>query len=467
MENRFGIKDLFLFVLLVVLIVVVALAMKQYDRQWRIMQQLQTSARDQTRELAGIRRAVEENTGALEELARSGISVGGTTLPSTRATVPVAELGDVFADVKAAQAKPDYALGDWLVDNFGTTVNKLTPLVSTDVYASIVGNRVQESLATRDPNTLKYVPLLARSWDVSPDGLVITFRLRKGVTFSDGHPFTADDVVYSYELIMDPKVDAPRARAYYEKIASVTKADDHTVTFTFKEPYFESFGLAGEMGITPRHFYSKFTPEQFNQHPGLLMGTGPYMLRDPESWRPGQQVEVIRNERYWGEPGPFEKIVYLQVEEDAAEMTMFRNGELDVYSPPPEQYRLMSKDPEVLKVARVFEYDSPLSGYSYIAWNQVSGGKPGRFADKRVRQAMAMLVDRQRVADEIFLGLAYPGNGPFAKVSPQNDPDVQPLPFDVERAKALLREAGFEDRDRDGVIEGADGVPFRFKLTYS
>lgn len=472
MENRFGVKDAFLFLLIVVLIVSVWLAMKQYDRQHMVLQALQNNAQDQTRELARIRRTLEDNASVLEQMGSGGFAApttagGGATTRAAEIREATASQGDPFAAIKEAQKSPDYALGDWLVNNFGTTVNRLTPLVAGDLYSVIVQNRIFETLAYRHPDTLKFVPLLAKGWQVSADGLTITFQLRRGVTFSDGAPLTADDVVFSFQWAMNPKVNAPRVRAYLAKIKSVEKTGDHEVVFRFTEPYFESFALAGEMFILPKHFYGKFGEEQFNQAPGLLLGSGPYRMRDPENWRPGQQIELVRNERYWGEPGPFNKLVYLEVQEDAAELTMFQNGELDIYGvPDPAEYLKLLKNPAIARRAQNYETESLLSGYSFIAWNQVKGGKPTRWADKRVRQAMTLLTDRERICKEIFQGFAQPQGGPFARLSPASDPGVRPTPFDPERGKALLREAGFEDRDGDGVIEGPDRQPFRFQLTF-
>ncbi len=466
MENRFGVKDFFLMVMLAAVIVLLIAAMKQYDRQWAILHDLQNNAQDQTRELAQIRRAVQSSAESMDRLAAGGFSPrpGAASSPST---APASNLPDLFADLKKAKADPAFAMGDWFVDNFGTSVNRLTPLVSTDVYASVVQNRVQETLLTRDVHTLDYVPVLATGWQISDDGLTITFQLRTGVTFSDGQPFSADDVVFTYDWIMNPKVDAPRDRAYLEKIASVTKNGDYEVTFKFKEPYYEALALAGGLNVMPRHFYTRFTEEQFNQAPGLLLGTGPYKLRDPERWRPGDQIELIRNERYWGEPDPFDRLIYLQVQEEAAENTMYRNGELDRFAVnQPEQYVRLLKDPSITERSTNWEYESVLSGYSYIAWNEKLGGKPTRFTDKRVRQAMTYLTDRQRICQEIYLGYASPCVGPFARLSPQNDPSVEAYPYDPAKAKELLKAAGFEDRNNDGVIEGADGEPFRFKFTY-
>src|SRR5262249_8977822 len=111
------------------------------------------------------------------------------------------------------------------------------------------------------------------------------------------------------------------------------------------------------------------------------------------------------------------------------------------------------------------EFESPMNGYYFIAWNQKLGGKPTRFADPRVRKAMTMLTDRDRINNEVYLGFATTISGPFVAGSPQSDPSIKPLPYDPEGAKALLAQAGYKD-DGSGTLKGPDGEPFTVKLTY-
>jgi peptide/nickel transport system substrate-binding protein len=453
MENRFGFRDLLISFLLVLLIAVVALGMKQLDRQWVLIQSMLDQGREQTELLARIQRTLAE-----------GVPTAAATTQSTSATQY--PKGDAFEYLKEAENKPDFARGDWLISNFGTKLPKITPLISTDEYGAILQARVIESLNFRDPTTLEYRPQLATDWQISDDGLTLTFELRHGVTFSDGEPFTADDVVYSYNLVMNPKIDAPRIRAYFDKIKSVEKDGDFKVIFKMTEPYFEALDLCGGINVLPKHFYSKYSDEEINTNPGLLMGTGPYKMGDPAGWRPGQKVEVFRNETYWGEPPTFNRIVYLEVEEEAAEETMFGNGELDIFGPEPEQYIRLVHDPRTTAHANHLEYNNLLAGYSFIAWNEKRGGKPTLWADPRLRKAMTLLTDRQRIAKEIYLGYATVVSGPFDPNSPQADPSIKPLPYDPDAAKKLLADAGYADRNGSGVLQGPDGQPLRIKLSY-
>lgn len=454
MENRFGFKDLLLLSVLVVLIVVVLLAMRQFDRQWDDVKALKESAATHTSELADIQRK-------LARLRLTAATSGPVVNDDEDGNVPAA-----FARIAAAKKLDGYTMGDWFVDSIGNT-DKLTPLTSTDVYAADVQSKVLESLATRDPVTLKWIPLLAESFEQNPKDLTISFKIRRGIVFSDGKPMTADDVVFTFDWIMNPKIDAPRERAYYDKVESVKKVNDFEVVFKFKEPYFKWMELAGGMSILPKHFYSRFKPEEFNDKPGLLMGTGQYRLEDPANWSPGKPIQLLRNERYWGLAAGFDRIMYRNLDSSLAKIAAFKNGEIDgLFMLQTDEYQALLKDKEVADRSQHFDYTTPTAGYRYVAWNQKRDGKTTRFADKRVRQAMTLLSNRERMVTDLLDGLGQEITGPFPPSSDQHDPNLKPWPYDVDRAKQLLADAGFADRNGDKVIEGPDGTPFAFKLTY-
>lgn len=452
MENRFGFRDFLLCALLTALLVSVWLAMKQYDRQWD--------------ELHGIRQTLNEQNVELKRLNQrlaSGVQLAGN------GQNPADAAGDPsFTRREAAHAMPGYAEGDWLVDAFGADVGKLTPLVASDAYQSTLEGYVLDSLAERDPETLEWKPMVARMWDVSPDGLTIRFELRDDVRFSDGSPLTAADVVFTYQWIMNPKVAAVRTRSYYEKITQVEQQGDYAVVFHLSEPYFKGFEVCAGLAILSKQYYSQFSEEQFNELPGLLFGSGPYRLPgNPQDWQPGEgKVELVRNDRYWGVKPALERLVFRIITDDTARLVAFRNGETDRYSPTPENYLALKDDQQLRQDKEMYEYETITGGYRYIAWNQQRAGKPTRFADRRVRQALTLLTNRKQMCQTLMVGLATPNSGPFHRLSKQANPDIQPWPYDPDAARKLLKEAGFEDRNGDGVIESADGVPFQFKLIY-
>lgn len=460
MEKRFTFKDFFLFAFLALLFITLLLSMYMVDRQWGEMAGMQRTMNEQAEDLRALRGAINR----LESRLDRG------TLVSEGGTAGQAEAGSLaFERAQAATRQPDFARGDWLVDSFGTGLKTITPLVSSDAYASQVQSYVQESLLTRDPDSLEWVGMIARDWQVSDDGLSFTFQLREGVKFSDGEPLDADDVVFTFEFIQNPAIAAPRERAIYDKIESVSASGPHEVVFKFKEPYFNSLALAGGMAIMPRHFYEPYLdePETFNQSKGLLLGSGPYRLADPKGWTPDQGlVELQRNPRYWGLQPSFDRVMWKVIQNDAARLTTFRNGDIDTYNARPREYQTLLDDKSLMSRSQRFEYMNPTAGYSYIGWNQQRNGKPTRFADERVRQAMTYLTDRQRIIDEIMLGYAEVAISPFNPRSDQHDPALEARQFNLDKARQLLGEAGYRDRDDDGMLEGPNGEPFEFELVF-
>ncbi|MCW9058990.1 MAG: peptide-binding protein [Gammaproteobacteria bacterium] len=460
MERRFTARDLTLVLGLAFLALLLILLMYQVDRQWNRMSEMQRALQEQAEDLRRVRVSMQGLERRVQE--------GGLT---TSASAPRAgEVPEAFRRAQAATEQADYAQGDWLVRAFGTGLSTITPLVSSDAYASEVQSYVLESLLSRDPDTLEWQGLIARDWSISEDGLTITFRMRPDVTFSDGVPMTAEDVVFSFDFIMNEAIAAPRARAYMEKLEKVEALGEHEVAFTFAEPYFNSLSLAGGMAIMPRHFYAHYleTPEVFNQSRGLLLGSGPYRLANPETWTPDQGlVELERNPRYWGPVDPsFNRVLWKVIENDSARLTTFRNGEIDVYAARPREYQQLLDDEQLRERTRNYEYMSPTAGYVYIGWNQERDGKPTRFADRRVRQAMSHLTDIDRIIEEIMLGYAEPAVSPFNPRSEQHDPSLSPYLFDMQRAIALLGEAGYTERNREGILVDADGKPFEFSLVF-
>ena len=460
MQRKFTSRDIVQFSLLTGILVMILVAMYMVDRQWLRMTEMQAVMAEQSKDMRSLRSLVR----TLDQRLRDGV-IAHNEASSKPNILPAFER----AHNAAQQANHDE--GDWLLRSFGNSIKTLTPLVSKDVYASNVQNYVIETLLSRDPQTLEYHGLLAESWQVSDDGLTYNFKLRQDVNFSDGEPFDADDVVFSYEFIMNERVDAPQLRAYYNKIISVEASHKYEVVFTFSEPYFNSLNLVGALPILPEHFYRPYSedPEAFNQSKGLLLGTGPYRLTDPINWTPDVgSIELERNPRYWGPVSPsFDRIIWKVIQNDSARLTTFRNGDIDSYEvSQPREYKELLQDTDFVARNHKFEYMSPIASYSYIGWNQELNGEPTRFADKRVRQALTYLTNRAGIVEEIMLGYAEIAISPFSPGSKQHDLNLKPRPYDLDKAIELLKQAGYEDRDKDGVIEDANGEAFEFELTF-
>jgi peptide/nickel transport system substrate-binding protein len=349
-----------------------------------------------------------------------------------------------------------------LVWHLGAEPDVLNPLTSTDAYASRIESFVYDSLIERDNQTLEWKPKMAERWEVSPDKLRLTFFLRPGIRWQDGRPVTAEDVVYSYERIMDPKVDAPHLRVYYQDIEKVEKLDDLTVRFTYKKPYFLALEFCGGISIVPKHLFED--GNDFNKHPlnRAPVGNGPYKF---VAWETGKKIVLERNEGYWGlDVGPeiaktpdIKKISFEIVAEDTVALQILKKGELDFAGLRPIQWVRQTETPHFKKLFNKYQFYTP--SYSFIGWNM----RRPFFADARVRKAMTMLVNRDAILEKLNFGLGRVVSGPFYFESKAYDRGIAPLPYDPETAKNLLAEAGWKDTDGDGLLD-KDGRAFRFEF---
>lgn len=462
MERRLTARDVLYFGGNLIIFITLILAMYMVDRQWQKMAQIEQVMREQAEDIKSLGNQVQELGNRVD--AGVVLAQGGSGSVVQNGIPPA------FQRAYQATQQADYAEGDWLVQAFGVNLKSLTPFISEDAYSAEVQSFVFESLLTRNPETLEWEGLLAREWTVSEDGLTFNFKLRPGLVFSDGKPLTAEDVAFSFSFIMNESIQAPRERAYYKKIESVTALGPLEVEFRFVEPYYDALSLAGGLSVLPRHFYEPFLdkPNDFNQSKGLLLGSGPYRLQDPRSWSPDKgMVELMKNPRYWGPVQPsFNRLIWRIIENDSARLTTFRNGEVDTYSARPREFQRLTQDESLTSKAKYWEYMSPVAGYSYIGWNQQRNGQDTWFSDTRVRQAMTYLIDRQRIVDEIFLGYGEVAVSPFNPRSKQHDNGITPRAYDLERGKALLAEAGFTDENGDGLLRDPEGKPFEFELVY-
>jgi len=344
--------------------------------------------------------------------------------------------------------------GDWLIYHIGAEPGTLNPIVATDAYESVInGGNIYETLIERDNATLELKPLLAESWEISEDKLTYTFKIRQGVKWHDGAPFTSADIVFSYKTIMDPKVDAPQLRSYYQEIRDVEAIDDYTVKFTYARPYFLALEFCGGMPIVPKHIFEN---GDFNTNPAgrKPVGTGPFKF---VKWTTGREVVLEKNPDYWGEKPHLNRIVFRIITDSSVALQVLKRQELDVASLTPIQWEKQTNSPDFQKHFDKFSYFTP--NYSYIGWNS----KRPFFADKRVRTALTHLVNRELILDKVMYGLGAIVTNPFYINSPEYDKSIEPIPYDPAAARKLLEEAGWVDHDNDG-IRDKDGVKFSFEF---
>lgn len=490
MQNRFGLKDLVLLLLVVVTVVLTALSMRQSDRAFARNELLLKRLQDVEGQVGRIDSRLGEVGAAVNGVKSAidqGIKVSGSSAPSTSSGGGAAAGGatswarpgvkiieqppmDFSTDPRA---QPGFAEGGEFTEIWEAQTKVLTPDISTDVYSRRVQELVLQSLAVYDPVKLTRRGVLAEAWQVDPDGMWLRARLRPGVRFSDGTPLTAEDLRWSFhEFTMNEQIEAERSRSILrDSIKKVTAIDDRTVEFEFVSKLATNVDNALGLFVLPKHIFSKLSPAQINSGTGLLVGSGPFRLRGfsvDNQWAPPADVVIERNEQYWGPRPALQSIRFQAISEEIGRLNSFAKGDADIITPSAPQFVAKSADDTWKERATFLKWVNMRSGYSFIAWNcGERDGKITPFHDKRVRQAMTLSLDREKMIRDIWkgIGVVAKGNQPLA--SPGSNDAIKPWPYDPERAKALFKEAGWEDRNNNGVMEDKAGNEFKFQFTFS
>ena len=358
----------------------------------------------------------------------------------------------------------------------------LNPLTGKDLYERYVNDYVFQQLLELNPDNLEMDGVLAERWEISDDGRIITFHLRPEARFSDGHPLTADDVVFSFNLTVNPEVDCHSMASYLSDCERCEKVDDHTVRFVWKEVYYKTLHSSGWLfPVLPKHVYEPIVrgeggATRFNDLVKGLVGSGPYTFSE---WTTGREIVLVRNENYWDNPPSFDRIVFRVILEEQASIQAFLSGDLDYIAVGPEWWVKLQDHSGRDKAFQMLRYLSPAAGYTFIAWNHAKWrdvvGPDGQvrhveephpiFHDPRVRRAMTQLIWRDQILKYMRHGMGRVATGPFWPEGLRVDPSVEPWPYDRAEALRLLDEAGWKDRDGDGWLEDARGNRFAFEWT--
>lgn len=333
----------------------------------------------------------------------------------------------------------------------------LNNLSMTEEAVIDVNQYVFDKLVKIDLDTLEYKPALAVSWETKSDHRTFIFHLRRDARWHDGVPFTAHDVEASFEQIMRPDFDTPSLKASYQDIESYKALDDYTVECRYKKEYFLAFDFCATMYLAPKHLMEKqkdFAASDFSRHP---IGTGPYRFKE---WVTNTKIVLERNEDYWGPKPAIKTIEFRMIPDASVALQILKKGDLDVLELSSViQWTRQTNSQKFLNKFSKYVYTS--LQYNYLGWNNA---RP-LFADVRVRTALAHLVDLDTINETLNGGLGQTITGPFFLYSKQNNPHVLPLKYDVAKAKALLKEAGWEDHNGDGVLDRA-GQSFDFTFIY-
>jgi peptide/nickel transport system substrate-binding protein len=350
----------------------------------------------------------------------------------------------------AGEAAP--ADGDRLIIGTTADVDALNYLTLTTLTAQEVAGELFWPLAEINPDLLTFHPGLADSWEFSPDSLSLTFHLNPRITWHDGVPLRADDVVWSMGACKDEKIAWSSIR-WLDRIKNVTAVDSLTVRMDFTERYPYQLMDASVCRPTPKHLLEKIKPEEmrnaaFNQNP---VGDGPFKFK---SWTAQQSVELVANESFFRGRPHLDGVVWRIIPEWTSLITQLSNGDIDLVTGiQPTFYKQLEEDPD-LQV-----YSAPGRRYVYVAWNL----RDPLFGDRNVRRALTMAIDRQALIDALLYGQAKVMNSPFPEILWAYDPNIKAISYDPEGARKLLEQAGWKDTDGDGILD-KDGKPFRFEM---
>lgn len=326
---------------------------------------------------------------------------------------------------------------------------RLLPLLATDTASSDISGLIFNGLVKYDKDII-LTGDLAESWDVLRDGLEIIFHLRKGVLWQDGVEFTAEDVVFTYQTVIDPKVPTPYS-SNYGPVDRVEAVDRYTVRVTYTEPFapaLESWG----MGILPKHILEgkDIASEQYARNP---VGTGPYRLKE---WVTGQKIVLEAYDDYFEGRPNIDKYIARVIPDTATMFLELKFGGIDFMGLTPPQYKLQADTELFSKYFQKFRY--PAFSFTYLGYNLLDP----KFKDKRVRQAITHAINKQDIIDGVLLGFGTPSTGPFPPESWAFNPGVKDLAYDPEEARRLLAEAGWKP-GADGTLM-KDGVPLSFTV---
>ncbi|MCW8965558.1 MAG: ABC transporter substrate-binding protein, partial [Candidatus Pacearchaeota archaeon] len=345
---------------------------------------------------------------------------------------------------------------------------------------------IYEGLIRSNGVTLLPEPNLAEKWEVSDDGLIWTFSIRPGVQWSDGKPFSAYDVEFTFnDLIYNTAISPNSSRDIFlieGKKIKIKVIDSLTIKFSLPFPY-APFLRAMSQEILPKHAYRKFvkkgtfpTELSIKTPPNEMVGTGPFLL---ESYLSSQKVVFKRNPKYWkkdtdGNQLPYiERVVYTIVADQNAELLQFKQGKVDYLSAKGEDFPGLKKD-EATSNYTVYRL-GPRTGSNFLIFNQnrdvdpatkkpyVDETKLSWFTNVKFRRAIAHALDKQNMINIVMNGLGYPQWSPMAPSEGYFfKPDVAQYPYDIQKARELLKEVGFKDSDDDGILEDKNGRMLEF-----
>lgn len=335
--------------------------------------------------------------------------------------------------------------GEELKVGLDVDAGTLDPRLARDTSAVRVADLVYDGLI-RLSDKLEPLPALAEKWE-NPDPTTWIFTLRKGVTFHDGKPFTAQDVKYSFDSILDPSMKAPNAKLY-EPIDKVEAVDESTVKFILKKPFAPLLSYL-DIGIVPKHIAEQ-KDDSLSSKP---IGTGPYKM---VKWDKNSKIAFEAYDKYWDGPAKTKKITYFIIPDNTTRVAALEAGDVHLVHSP-----LSPQDIGRIKSNSNFNVvETEGLGFTYLNFNVTHP----ILSDVKVRQAIAHLVNKKEISEQIYQGMDKPGKSPLIPPSWAYSDDIKGFEYDPEKAKALFAEAGWKDSNGDGILD-KDGKKLSLTLS--
>ncbi len=344
------------------------------------------------------------------------------------------------------------AYGDAIVNGTIGDASNLIPMVAGDSASHTIAGYLFDGLVTYDKTLSHLEPRLAERWDISEDGLSITFHLRKDVQWTDGEPFTAHDVEFGFNLIRDPNTLTAYAEDY-RQVDSFELIDDHTFRVTYGQPFAPALASWGYLVVLPKHLLEgqNINETGFGRHP---IGLGSHKF---ESWETNTRISLVANHDYYRGRPYIEKVVSRVIPDLATQFLELKSGGIDTMGLTPVQYQRQTDTKRFSAEFNKYRYVG--NGYTYLGYNL----QRPVFQDVRVRRALTHAINKQELVDGVLLGLGHPSFGPYKPGTRWQNENVRRYPFDPDRSRALLGEAGWTDSDGDGVLD-RDGERFSFTI---
>jgi len=340
--------------------------------------------------------------------------------------------------------------GDTFIEASIGDASNLLPVLSSDSASSDINGLVYNGLVRYDKD-LKIEGELAESWEISEDNLTITFKLRQGVKWHDGSPFTSADVLFTYQLYTDPKTPTAYAESF-KQVSSAEAPDPYTFRVSYPEPYAPAL-ISWGMAIHPKHLLEgkDVTKSRLSRAP---IGTGPYMFKE---WSSGEKIVLEANPEYFEGQPYIKRVVYRIIPDQSTQFLELQTGSLDFMGLSPLQF---DRQTDTVAFKRLYnKYNYLNFGYSYLGYNL---NRP-LFQDKRVRQALTYAIDKQEIIEGVLLGYGRAATGPYKPDTWVYNTGVKQYGYNPQKARELLEAAGWRDQDGDGIVE-KDGKPLAFTI---